>query len=65
MENSIQDLHPGTVVLIVGFDDLPEHQFEIEEVYEDLVTGTALTGPLKGEYGEPSRELILRIISHA
>jgi hypothetical protein len=63
MENSIQDLHPGSVVLIAEFDDLPEHQFEIEEIYEDIVTGFALSGPLKGEYGEPPRELILRVIS--
>lgn len=65
MENSKQDLQPGTVVLIAGFDDLPEHKFEIEEVFDDLVTGIALTGPLTGEYGEPSRELILRVVSKA
>ena len=65
MENTAQDLRPGTIVVIAGFDDLPDHEFEIEDVYNDLVTGIALTGPLKGEYGEPARELILRVISQA
>ena len=34
----------------------------MDEVYEDLVTGTALTGPLAGEYGEPEIELITAVI---
>ena len=63
MEKSLQTLHPGAIVQIAAIDDIPSHHFEIEEVYDDLVTGTALTGPLKGEYGEPPRELILRVIS--
>ncbi len=40
-------------MLLAGFDDIPEHAFLVEEVFEDLITGTALTGPLSGEYGEP------------
>ena len=55
-------LTPGCVVLIAAFDDSPEHQFQVEEVYEDLVTGTVLTGPLAGEYGEPEIELITAVI---
>ncbi|MDA9020174.1 hypothetical protein N9H60_03240 [Flavimaricola sp.] len=56
-------LTPGCIVLIVAFDDVPEHEFEVEEVFEDLVTGTALSGPLAGEYGEPDLEMILRVLS--
>ena len=57
------EIKPGDVVVIGGFDDIPDHQFQVEEVYEDLVTGTVLTGPLAGEYGEPDREMIVKIIS--
>ena len=41
---------PGCTVLIAGFDDIPSHQFLVQEVFEDCITGTALTGPLAGEY---------------
>ena len=57
------EIKPGDVVVIGGFDDIPDHQFQVEEVQEDLVTGTVLTGPLAGEYGEPDREMIVKIIS--
>ena len=57
------EIKPGDVVVIGGFDDIPDHQFQVEEVYEDLVTGTVLTGPLAGEYGEPDREMIVEVIS--
>ena len=57
------EIKPGDVVVIGGFDDIPEHQFQVEEVYEDLVTGTVLTGPFVGEYGEPDREMIVEVIS--
>ena len=60
----LKELHPGCIVLISAFDDIPEHQFQLEEVYEDLVTGTALTGPFAGEYGEPEIKMIVRVISH-
>ena len=39
---------PGCTVLLAGFDDIPSHQFLVEEVLEDCITGTALTGPLLG-----------------
>ena len=29
------EIKPGDVVGIVGFDDIPDHQFQVEEVYED------------------------------
>ena len=57
------EIKPGAVVVIGGFDDIPEHQFQVEEVYEDLVTGTVLTGPFAGEYGEPDIEMIVEVIS--
>ena len=53
----------GSTVLIAGLDDIPSHQFLVEEVFEDCITGTALTGPLAGEYGEPDIELVLRVLS--
>ena len=56
-------LVPGLRVLIRAFDDIPEHVFEIEEVYDDCVCGHALTGPLAGEYGEPDIQMVLRIIT--
>ena len=59
----ILEIKPGDVVVIGGFDDIQDHQFQVEEVYEDLVTGTVLTGPLAGEYGEPDREMIVEGIS--
>ena len=54
---------PGSIVLIAGFDDIPEHSFLVDEVFEDCITGTALTGPLTGEYGEPDLALVVRILS--
>ena len=65
MAENVAALQPGAIVMIAGFDGIPDHKFQIEEVYDDLVTGTALTGPFAGEYGEPPTELILRVISHA
>ena len=56
------DLKRGQVVLIKAFDDVCEHTFVIDEVYDDFVTGKALTGPLAGEYGEPEIEMILKIL---
>ena len=49
----------GTVVWVAAFDDVPQHLFRVDEVYEDCVGGVALTGPLAGAYGEPAMELIL------
>ena len=63
MSVTFKDLQPGCIVLIAGFGDIPEHQFQVDEVYQDLVTGTVLTGPLAGEYGEPEIELITAVIS--
>ncbi len=56
-------LNPGDVVVVRAFDDVPEHLFRVDEVFEDCVTGFAVTGPLAGSYGEPAVEIILRVIS--
>ena len=53
---------PGCTVLIAGFDDIPSHQFLVQEVFQDCITGMALTGPLAGEYGEPDITLVLRVL---
>lgn len=47
-------VRPGDVVTIKAFDDVPEHQFLVDEMFEDFVTGFAVTGDLAGEYGEPA-----------
>ena len=57
------NITPGCVVLIKGFDDIPAHQFLVNEVFGDFITGTALTGPLAGEYGEPEITLVLEVLS--
>ena len=54
---------PGCTVLLAGFDDIPAHEFLVEEVFEDLITGTALTGPFAGEYGEPDISLVLQVLT--
>ena len=54
---------PGSIVLIASFDEIPEHSFLVDEVFEDCITGTALTGPLAGEYGEPDIALVLQVLA--
>ena len=56
------DIAEGCIVVIAAFDDVPEHQFEVQDVHEDCITGMALTGPLAGSYGEPPLEMVLRIV---
>lgn len=56
------DIHPGDIVTIAAFDDVPEHDFEVDEVHEDCVTGVAVTGPLTGCYGEPDLTMVLRVV---
>ena len=63
MTVTLKELHPGCIILIAAFDDIPEHQFQVEEVFHNLVTGTALTGPFAGEYGEPEIEMITAVIT--
>jgi hypothetical protein len=55
-------MKPGDVVVIGAFDDVPEHWFRVEEVYEDCIGGVALTGPLQGEYGEPELSMVIRVL---
>jgi len=51
----------GDIVVIRAFDDIPEHLFQVEEVFADHITGLALSGPLRGCYGEPDLGLVLRV----
>lgn len=55
-----RNLKKDDIVVIRAFDDLPEHLFQVREIYEDCITGYAISGPLKGIYGEPTLDLILR-----
>jgi hypothetical protein len=55
-------MEPGDVVLIRAFDDVPERLFHVEEVYDDCITGQALTGLLQGEYGEPELSMVIRVL---
>jgi hypothetical protein len=55
-------MKPGDVVVVAGFDDMPQHEFLVHEVFEDCVTGVALTGPLAGAYGEPEIGMIIRAV---
>jgi hypothetical protein len=48
----------GSIVVVAAFDEVPEHLFLVQEVFEDFVTGVALTGPLAGAYGEPDRSQV-------
>jgi hypothetical protein len=54
-------LKEDDILVIRAFDDIPEHLFRVWEVYEDCITGYSISGPLKGEYGEPTFDLILRL----
>ncbi len=45
----------GSIVVVAACDEVPEHLFLVQEVFEDFVAGVALTGPLAGSYGEPDR----------
>ncbi|MEM5469461.1 MAG: hypothetical protein ACSHWZ_20185 [Sulfitobacter sp.] len=63
MDKHTPPITPGCTVLLAGFGDIPEHEFLVEEVFEDLLTGIALTGPLAGEYGEPDITLVLRVLT--
>ena len=56
------NLKSGCVVLIASFDDIPEHQFLVEDVFDDCITGVSLTGPLSGVYGEPELELLVKVL---
>jgi predicted phage terminase large subunit-like protein len=47
------NLKEDDVVVIRAFEDeWPEHLFKVSGVYDDCITGHAITGPLKGVYGE-------------
>ena len=39
------------------------YHFLVDEVFDDFISGKALTGPLAGEYGESEMILVLEILS--
>ena len=51
-------MRAGIVVVVAALDEVPEHLFVVQEVFEDFVAGVALTGPLAGAYGEPELALV-------
>jgi hypothetical protein len=51
-------IRPDDVVTPLAFEDVPEHQFLVNEVHNDCVTRVALTGPRAGEYGEPDLSMV-------
>ena len=57
-KDDIVSIDKGDVLIIKAFDDVPEHLFRVEEVFEDHITGVALSGPLAGAYGEPELERV-------
>ena len=57
------NLTSGCIVLIAAFDDIPEHSFLVDDVYDNCITGVAQSGSLAGEYGEPDLALIVRVLS--
>ena len=61
----MDDLREGDVIVIRAFDDWPEHLFEVDETFDDCVSGYSITGPLAGVYGEPGWELIDRVAYRA
>lgn len=52
------DLQPEQIVIIAPFEDIPRHLFQIDDIFEDCVSGYSLNGPLKGVYGEPGLKMI-------
>lgn len=61
----MDDLKEGDVVVIQAGEEWPEHLFEVDEAFDEVVSGYSITGPLVGVYGEPGFELILRVIYRA
>jgi hypothetical protein len=58
---SVAKITEGSIVVIAAFDDIPEHRFQVEAVFDDHITGVALSGPLQGCYGEPGIQLVIRV----
>jgi hypothetical protein len=71
-----QQVQPGDIVVIKSYEEAfnklttveamllgnwEEHYFLVDEVFEDLVTGQAITGTLMGSYGEPDLTLIKKV----
>jgi hypothetical protein len=46
--NPMTDVKEGDIVVIRASEDWPQHLFEVDEVFEDCISGYSLTGPLTG-----------------
>jgi hypothetical protein len=44
-----ESLEAGMIVTKLAFDDIPEHNFQIDDVHDGCIGGFSLNGPLKGE----------------
>lgn len=62
MSGPLDRLRVGAVVRLAAFDVIPTHSFVVHAVEADCVTGIALSGPLKGQYGEPALSLIAEVL---
>ena len=62
MSVALSSLSPGDIVVIAAFDDIPQHRFRVDYVFEDCIGGYSLDGPLAGDYGEPDSEMILQVL---
>ena len=58
---SVGAINKGDIAVVAAFDGWPEHLFEVDQVFDDSVSGYSITGPLAGIYGEPGFEMILRV----
>ena len=62
MSGQLVGLRVGAVVRLAAFDDVPSHLFKVQTMEDDCVTGVALSGPLRGQYGEPDLSLIMEVL---
>lgn len=57
-------LSVGSIAVIKALEDnWDEHYFKIVSVEPDCITGFALSGELKGSYGEPEFSFIKEVMS--
>ena len=60
------DLYSSTICALNNSKEIIDKKTILifdDEVFGDFITGTALTGPLAGEYGEPEMTLVLKVLS--
>lgn len=62
MSALIAGLREGHIVRLHTLDGIPSHLFEVDEVFEETISGYSVCGVLKGVYGEPGVELIAEVV---